>query len=166
MKPIIRMVLSTSLIAFGAANPAAFKDSSLEANVRNFIFGADPSKPLTQDQLSHVYLVSASNVPIKDLTGLESCPNLNTIYLTGSQVSDLTPLSKLANLEQLTVSGGQIRDLKPLAGLTHLRYLDLSLNQISDLTPLASLKDLQTLKLPGNSITDLVPLQGLTSLQS
>src|SRR5690348_18466266 len=113
MKSIIRMVLSTSLIAFGAANPAAFKDSSLEANVRNFIHGADPSKPLTQDQLSHVYLVSASNQPIKDLAGLENCPNLNTIYLMGSQVSDLSPLSKLTNLEQLTISASKIKDLTP-----------------------------------------------------
>src|SRR5256885_476895 len=131
MKTIIGAFLSFSLIAAAASAPA-FKDSSLEANVRKFIHGAEPSKPLTQDQLNHVYLVSASNQPIRDLGGLESCPNLNTIYLAGSQVSDLSPLSQLTNLEQLTISGGQIRDLKPLAGLTHLRYLDLSLNQISD----------------------------------
>src|SRR6476659_1864368 len=109
MKTIIGIVLSLTLTAPGADLTAPiFKDSNLEANVRNFIFGTEPSKPLTQDQLSHVYLVSASNSPIKDLTGLERCPNLNTIYLAGSQVSDLTPLSKLANLEQLTISGGQI----------------------------------------------------------
>ena len=69
----------------------------------------------------------SSNQPVRDLAGLENCPNLNTIYLTGSQVSDLTPLSKLTNLEQLTILGGKVRDLTPLAGLTHLRYLDLSL---------------------------------------
>src|SRR5665213_1244004 len=169
MKPIVRMVLSTSLvlssslIASAAGSAAVFKDPGLEANVRNFNHGADPSKPLTQDELNHVYLVSASNKPIHDLAGLENCPNLNTIYLTGSQVSDLTPLSKLTNLEQLTISGAKIQDLKPLAGLTHLRYLDLSQNQISDLTPLANWKSLQTLSIKQNRVTDLTPLTSLTA---
>ena len=164
MKPIIGILLSLSLITFAADKPAVFKDSSLEANVRKFIQGTEAGKPLAQEQLNQVYLVSASNQPIRDLSGLENCPNLNTIYLTGSQVSDLNPLSKLTNLEQLTISSGQIRDLKPLAGLTHLRYLDLSLNQISDLTPLANLKDLQTLNLSGNAITQLGPLCPHSSL--
>src|SRR5689334_8760856 len=116
MKMLIGIVLSLSLSAPGAdISHAAFKDSALEANIRNFIHGADPSKPLTQDQLNHVYLVSASKKPIRDLGGLENCPNLNTIYLAGSQVSDLSPLSKLTSLEQVTILGGQIGDLTPLA---------------------------------------------------
>ena len=103
MQRIIGIVLSLSLIAPAADLATVFKDPSLEQNVRQFIGGADPAKPLTKEQLSHVYVVSASNQPIRDLSGLENCPNLNTIYLTGSQVSDLTPLAKLANLEQLTI---------------------------------------------------------------
>jgi hypothetical protein len=88
MQRIIGIVLSLSLIAPAADLATVFKDPSLEQNVRQFIGGADPAKPLTQEQLNHVYLVS--NRPIRDLSGLENCPNLNTIYLTGSQVSDLT----------------------------------------------------------------------------
>ena len=167
MKPIIGILLSLSLIAFAADNPApAFKDSSLEANVRKFIQGAEPGKPLTQDQLNHVYLVSASSQPIRDLAGLENCPNLNTIYLTGSQVSDLTPLSKLTNLEQLTISGRPGPGLETIGRSHAPAYLNLSLNQISDLTPLANLKDLQTLNLSSNAVAELGPLQGLTALQS
>src|SRR5512146_362564 len=159
MKPIIGMILSLGLIAPGASLPAAaFKEPALEQNVRKFIHGADPAKPLTQEQLNHVYLVSVSNQPIADLAGLEKCPSLNTVYLAGSQVSDLTPLSKLTGLEQLSIIGGKVHDLTPLAGLTHLRYLDLSLNQVSDLAPLSNLKSLQTLKLTGNAVTQLGPL--------
>src|SRR5512147_2945706 len=114
MKPVIAFVFGFGVIVSAADTPAVtFKDSSLEDNVRKFIHGAESAKPLTQEQLNHVYLVSASNQSIRDLSGLENCPNLNTIYLAGSQISDLTPLSKLANLEQLTISGGQVRDLAP-----------------------------------------------------
>jgi Leucine-rich repeat (LRR) protein len=140
MKPFVWMVLSFSLTISAAETTATVKDPGLEANVRMFIHGADPAKPLTQAQLDHVYLVSASNKPIKDLAGLEKCPNLNTMYLSRSDVSDLSPLSKLTNLEQLTISGAKVHDLTPLAGLTHLHYLDLSSNQVQDLAPLANLK--------------------------
>ena len=58
MKTIIGIFLAVSLIASAAEIPAAFKDPGLEQNIRKFIHGADPSKPLTQDQLNHVYLVS------------------------------------------------------------------------------------------------------------
>ena len=96
MRPFVWMVLSLSLTASAADSTATFKDPNLEANIRTFIHGADSAKPLTQAQLDHVYLVSASKKGIRDLVGLEKCPNLNTIYLSGSEVSDLTPLSKLA----------------------------------------------------------------------
>ena len=91
MKPVIGMILSLGLITLAAEIPAAFKDPGLEQNIRKFIHGADPSKPLTQDQLNHVYLVSASNQSIRDLAGLEKCPNLNTVYL--SWIAGLRPHS-------------------------------------------------------------------------
>lgn len=159
--------LLSGLAAVGATNQTSiFKDPNLEATVRKFIGTAKPGQPLTQAQLANAFLVSGSNASIHDLSGLEKCPNLNTIYLTGTQVADLTPLSKLSNLQQLTIRNSKIRDLTPLASLTHLTYLDLSSNQISNLGPLAKLKNLDTLNLSNNQIADVTPLQGLSALQS
>ena len=82
MKPLLGLLGCFLLIAHGADSAAVFKDPRLQENLRKFIQGSDPAKPLTPEQLAHVYLVSASAQPILDLAGLENCPNLNTIYLT------------------------------------------------------------------------------------
>src|SRR5262245_5234364 len=95
MERIVGIILSFSVFAAvpyaraGDTSPAAFKDPALAADIKSFVHGADPAKPLTKEQLDHVLLVSASNKPIQDLSGLEKCANLNTVYLSKSEVSEL-----------------------------------------------------------------------------
>ncbi|HUA83820.1 MAG TPA: leucine-rich repeat domain-containing protein [Bryobacteraceae bacterium] len=142
-----------------------FHDPNLEKIVRNNAIHPAPNTPLTQAQMDAVGIVSAQDAHVADLTGLERCANLETIYLKNTQVTDLTPIAKLDHLNALTIEGGKIRDLTPLAGLTNLEYLDLARNEISDLAPLAELKNLKELDLSDNKIADLRPLQNLAALR-
>jgi hypothetical protein len=94
MKHVLSMAfLLSALVA--DAQVATFKDSKLDSAVREFVYGADAGLLLTQDQLNHVTLVSSTEGGVQDLSGLETCPNIETIYLADAQISDLTPLAKL-----------------------------------------------------------------------
>jgi len=142
-------LLLSGLIAVAADSTITFHDSNLDAAIRAFLppDGPKPGEALTEAQAGSIILISAKDKPVRDLTGIERCKQVATIYLSGTQIADLTPLAKLANLEQLTIAGGKIRDLAPLAGLAKLTYLDLSGNEISDLKPLSNLKALTALYL-------------------
>ena len=59
--------------------------------------------PITEDELatiSSVRITPASSLVV-DLTGLEFCHNLRTVYVVGHRVSDLTPLANLTRLEDI-----------------------------------------------------------------
>jgi len=102
---------------------------------------------------------------IKNLKGLETAKNLQSLDLPFNQISDLTPLANLDKLQYLVLGKNQISDLTPLANLDMLRTLHISSNQISDLTPLANLDMLQILGFPDNQVSDLTPLTNLSNLQ-
>jgi internalin A len=125
---------------------------------------------------------------VKDLTGIECCTNLTSLYLTWCNISDFSPLAGLTNLEvlylchfevkisnvsflselsdmrELYLTDNEVSDIRPLADLTNLTLLDLSKNQISDISPLARLRKLQGLRLDENQIQNISPLAGLNSL--
>ncbi len=126
---------------------------------------------------------------VTSLVGLESCKNLQVLFLSLQNISDISPLATLTNLKELSLNQNRlIKDISPLANLTELEYLDIFGNLIKDLSPLANLIKLKYLNLRYNeeindisalknmtqlvdlkmaaaSITDLAPLNNLTKLQ-
>ncbi len=145
-----------------------FPDPNLEAAIRAAI--NKPYGPIYVADLEQIERLEANESDIKDITGLEYCTNLQTLYLGRylgrNQITDVSPLAGLTNLQTLGLWGNQITDVSPLAGLTNLETLDLGDNQITDVSPLAGLTNLQILWLEDNQITDVSPLAGLTNLQT
>lgn len=114
-----------------------------------------PEGPITTQDLASITTLKASNDyhgsrPIYNLSGLEHCTSLDTLYLGRHKIKDITPLGGLTELTFLDLNDNQIEDIKPLAALTRLRWLGLWRNQISDISPLIALKAMRNLSLGEN----------------
>ncbi len=140
-----------------------FPDSGLQAAVRSAI--GKPAGDIYKTDLIGLTLLDAHGSGISDLTGLEECSDLASLFLADNSIVDLAPLSGLGNLTYLELSSNSISDLSPLAGLTGLGNLLLDSNSISGLGPLSGLTSLTNLTLSGNSISDATALGSLTTLK-
>jgi hypothetical protein len=123
-------------------------------------------EPLKEEDLKNVFFLEAKKKEIADLTGLEKCPNLALINLSGNKLTNLAPLAGLSNLQSLDLSKNQIADIAPLAKLEKLQYLQLEDNQIEKADAVAGLVKLQALYLSKNKITSVEPLAKLEKLAS
>ncbi len=136
-------------------------DANLAAAVRTAL-GLAAGTPLTGVHLLALTTLSADDLSIADLTGLEHAANLGYLRLGNNQITSLAPLSGLTAISFLVIYENQITDLSPLAGMTAMNTLNIHSNQIADLTPLAGLVDMKEMMFNYNQITDLSPLAGLT----
>ena len=141
-----------------------FPDPNLESAIRTAI--GKPTGDIYESDLAGLTQLVASMLGISELTGIEHCTHLRTVYMPFNQISDLAPLSGLTSLTYIELRQNQISDLSPLSALTALEVLYMQLNRISDLTPLSGLAALSTLDMSFNQISDLTPLSGLTALES
>ncbi len=144
-----------------AQTPVHFEDLSLKYAVEGALW---VSEPTPADMLGLTSL-TASDMEIADLTGLEYAANLQRLDLPDNAVSNLAPLSGLVNLQTLHLANNQIEDLSPLAGLGNLQELDLLENQVSDISLLYGLSSLEILGLERNRVSDISVLSGLYSLR-
>lgn len=170
-----------------AATPVVFSDASLEDAVRAALGGL--TGPITRTELATLIELTAKDLDISSLEGLQHALNLRYLDLENNAISDLTPLADLILLEQLLLGNNVISDITTLAKLTGLTWLRLDNNPevgdisalasltflgeislgntgISDLGALASMPNLQTAWLWRNAISDLSPLAALSSLRS
>lgn len=140
----------------------AFRDPNLEAAIISEI--GKPTRDISMSDLENIKELTADNMGITDLAGLQYCTGLRKLSLNNNQITDISPLSSLHNLVELHLWHNQIIDTLPLASLTNLTYLDLAENQIIDISPLSSLTNLNDLSLWGNKIKTISSLAYLTSL--
>ncbi len=139
-------------------------DANLQAAVRAAL-GLQEGEELTQEALRGLTALSANNLGISDISGLEYATQLQRLDLNTNQISDISVLSGLTALTWLNLGGNPIGDISALSGLTALTsYLGLSGNSISDISALSGLTALTQLVLYGNSISDISAVSGLTSL--
>lgn len=144
-----------------------FPDKNLEAALRYYILDKrEGTAELTDDDLKKIFVFEAKGKGIKDLTGLEKCPNIALINLAKNEVENIAAIKDLKNIQSLDLSNNKITDITPLAGLTGLQYLELSNNQVKDIAPLKELKKLSALYMANNQITDLAPLAEIVKLSS
>jgi hypothetical protein len=136
-----KVVAGAALVALACAvagcpqgKAVFFTDPALEAAIRVEL--GLPLGFLSQDQLLELTTLDARGWSIRDLTGLENCPNLVWLDLSNNDVSDLTPLTNLENLTVVILSSNSIADLSPLAGLRNLDEIYLTDNPVADLQPL------------------------------
>ena len=139
-----------------------FPDPNLEAVIRGAI--EKPTGDIYESDLVRLRHLRAIGRDIIDLTGLEYCTSLTTLWLSVNQISDIALLSNLVNLFSLYLGWNHISDVSPLSNLTSLIILDLRTNQISDISALSSLTSLTKLYLSSNQISDISVLSSFTSL--
>jgi Leucine-rich repeat (LRR) protein len=113
-----------------------FPDPNLEAVIREAI--TKPMGDIYQSDVEWLTTLNASSKDIADLTGLENCVSLQTLYLWNNHVSDISALQNLTFLTTLYLGNNQISDISALQNLTNLQNLYLDYNQISDISPLAA----------------------------
>ncbi len=152
--------------------PVVFADPVLETMVRGTM--GKPEGDISISEAETVIELNLSfqsrqylpeEIPIKDIGGLESFANLESLDLSFHAITDITPLSGLKKLTSLSLSGNPADDISPLAGLTNLKELALSNCAAQDYSPLAKLGNLNLLILDHAAITDVSPLASLTHLK-
>ncbi len=131
-----------------------FPDANLEAAVRAAI--NKPTGPIFQSDLEGLTNLTASNVGIIDLTGLEYATDLTVLQLDNNNITDLSPLSGLTGLTHLYIwNNFDLSDLSPLAGMVQLEELWSNGNQVQDVGPLQNLTALTAIGLRNNQVQDI-----------
>jgi len=108
--------------------------------------------------------LSARDMGIVDLSGIEFLTSLASLRLDRNPIVDLTPIADLSGLTTVDLDDCAVTDITPLSGLVNLADLEIARNQVADFSPLATLTDLVELSMGTNPGTDLTPLANLTSL--
>ena len=167
-------------------------DENLRAVIENRL-GKASGAPITRAEMATLTQLSARDMEISDLTGLEYADGLTNLNLYNNNITDVSVLSGLTNLTVLILSHNSITDVSALSGLENMTKLHLKVNEISDVSALAALTKLTSLDLGFNNtadvsqeldvsvlsglgnlteldldfngITDLSPLSGLTKLK-
>ncbi len=165
-------VATTTPVSSVSAAVVTFADAVLEELVRAAM--GRPEGDITAAEAEAVTMLNLSiewqryiseQTPIKDIRGLDSFTNLESLDLSFHAITDITPLRGLKKLTMLSLGGNPVADITPLAGLTKLKGLNLSGCAAQDYSPLKKLVNLELLMLDRSTITDVSPLASLTSLK-
>lgn len=178
----------------GCRGAVAFGDPALEARVVDVLGYVEDEEtgefpPVMARDLVRLSGLSARELGVTSLRGLECAQGLETLGLSGNQISDLSPLAELGALRELELSENDLERLTPIRDLPlrrlivdanplgnrgvsdveelrQLDHLDVSRTSLSSLEGLAGLRDLQTLSARDNAIDSIAPLAGLDNLLS
>ena len=138
---LLGLLLALRFPAFG--QPITFADPNLELAVRQQL--SQPTGQLTAAAVSTIQTLSASEMGIRDLTGLEALTGLNFANFAGNPLTNLSSLPSLLNLRTLYLHSCSLSNLTFASHLSQVRALSLADNRFQDLSPLAGLTDLQSL---------------------
>ena len=148
-------ILAIASPAAEGAEEVYIPDPGLEAAIREAIdklYG-----PIYVKDLEGLTTLDAPERGIANLTGVEYCTDLESLYLSSNKITDLSPLSYLVNLKKLYLSSNKITDLSPLSHLINLKGLDLWSNKITDIAPLvldSGLSEGDTVELTDNPLSE------------
>ncbi len=110
------------------------------------VYGIDDTNSDQFKYLTEVkYMDLGHNTSMVDLSFISYMPKLEIAILSGSPIKDLTPLKNCKNLEFLELAWcGYVTDVSPLAGCESLKYLNVGHTRVKDFTALKDL-DLELL---------------------
>lgn len=101
---------------------------------------------------------------ITDISALKDCTSLKSLYLADNAIADISVLVNMTKLEWVRLAGNQITDISPLKNCVDMIYLNLNENPITDISVLANMPKLGELLLFDTKITDITPLKNCTEL--
>ncbi|MGG3803688.1 leucine-rich repeat domain-containing protein [Metabacillus fastidiosus] len=145
-----------------AGEKVVFKDPNLAKAIQKH-FGLD--RDVVQSDMETITDLELHRKRIKDLTGLESAVNLETLHIGENKIEKLDALSSLKNLHTLFLDGNPIKDYKALENLNKLQSLSLSNTGLTDLKALESVKNVEMLAIDRNEIADFSPIASFTNLK-
>lgn len=88
----------------------------------------------------------------RDLTGIERCAELTSLFVLGCDAVDIRTFSRLTSLESLVVNDSGLTSLDGMDDLSLIQF-DISQNLVTDLTPLLELRNVRNLDTIGNPLT-------------
>jgi hypothetical protein len=152
-----------------AQNQVTFPDPQLEAVVRDAL--SKYSGSITSNDMAGLVFLGNFNalqgtLPIRNLTGLETAVNLESLYLPKSPLTNVTALSMMPRLRELEVSFTGITNILFVSALTQLESLWASGNNVQDASPLIGHPALRRCALNDNPITNISVLTNLPRLGS
>ena len=144
--------------------PVVVSDAALYTAIVSAL-GKSPNSNLTVSDMLKLTTLTADNMDILELTGLEQASNLTTVSLNSNNLSDIAPLAGLSKLTTLSLNNNRISNVTPLAVLAELQTLSLENNNLTDVVPLSGLMQLETLSLDNNRLSDISSLAELSQLE-
>ncbi|MFC1948221.1 leucine-rich repeat domain-containing protein [Chloroflexota bacterium] len=141
------------------------KDSLLKQGIREALRKERGS--ISRSEMASIRELDLSHYGIHDLTGLETCVNLESlIFLLGGDNPDLTPISSLEKLQYLEMSVPVNTDLSQISGLTQLDTLRLRGSEPFDITPILNITNITTLRIEIEPDFDIGILSAFPKLSS
>ncbi|WP_440312602.1 leucine-rich repeat domain-containing protein [Leucobacter chromiireducens] len=145
--------------------PAEIPDPVLRREIARKLNISSPQS-LTKGDLRRLQSLTAKNVGITDLTGLEIATNLSLLYVDQNNITSFEPLRGLSNMRQITASRNPISDISPLATLPNLNWLELNWTEITSLEALRGNTKLGWLQVAYTGIDSIEPLSESTNIGS
>lgn len=143
--------------------PVQILDPGLETAVREELALADGE--IYPINLKEIHGLSADELNIENLDGIQYCTNLEYLSLSDNYISDISLLSNLTKLKSLYLDGNYIEDISSLSNLTNLDSVDLEYNQITDIASLSNLINITYLGISDNLIQDISAISNMTKLE-
>ncbi len=102
---------------------------------------------------------------IRDISGLESLINLESLRLLNNQITSITPVSNLNKLRNLDLYNNRVVDLSSLSNLPALQTLNLGFNTFTELNYLCNSPNLWQVKLDRTLVRDFSYLSNCPALK-
>lgn len=124
----------------------------------------DNNNTLTAQELSSISgVLDLSNKNIDDINGLQSCTNINQLYINNNHISDISPLRALHNLVTLVADHNELEHITYLP--YNLKLLNIENNNISSLTGLDALTEIEIIFAGYNNIVGINWLNNKSKLR-
>lgn len=138
-------------------------DSNLRSAIAEAL-GKVSGDVITVEDMERLTKLTAENLDIHDITGLEYATNLTNLDIRKNTISDISPLTRLTQMHGLWLANNDISDITPLSKLTNLSVLGIYRNEILDISPLKNLTNLRGLSIYDNPISNIQSLIGMKKL--
>lgn len=153
-------VVATCFTDFAVTIP----DPNLEAAIRTQI--SKSTGDIYRSDLMSMIWFDGHQKAIVNLTGIEYCNNLQSIFLGEDSIIDITPLASLTKLHYINLFHNKIVNVSALTDLVNADYLGIRNNNVSEISALSGLLNLHLLDLAFNNVSDLGPLVSNSGLAS
>ncbi len=143
-------------------SPVVFTDVNFATVIRNIL--GKPTGDIFPSDMVTITNIQAGYSNIQNLTGIEYCTELTTLFLLHNNISDVTPLANLTKLKDMWLCENNISDISMLGNLTNLETFWITTNNVVNIGAVSGMTKLKDLKLVDNKITDISALDTITGI--